>query len=155
MRIGLKQENVTVGERMNALQMESVSLRVLCTRRRSQPMMEKECIHYGSCMDPFKERYINHKKSFINRRYSEETKLSKWVWELKDKNEQFEIAWSIEKQCVAYRPSAKKCDLCLSEKLCIIKGDPDNIINKRSEIANKCRHSNKYSYSRILLNKIS
>ena len=117
--------------------------------------VEGKRVYYGSCMGPFKERYRNHKKSFNNRTYSEETKLSKFVWELKDKNEQYEIAWSVEKKCVPYRPSARKCDLCLSEKLCIIKGNPDRTINKRSEIANKCRHSNKYSYTHILLNKIS
>ena len=92
--------------------------------------VEGKRVYYGSCMGPFKERYRNHKKSFNNRTYSEETKLSKFVWELKDKNEQYEIAWSVVKKCVPYRPSATKCDLCLSEKLCIIKGKPDRTINK-------------------------
>ncbi len=111
-------------------------------------------VYYGSSMGSFKERYSNHKKSFLHRKYREETKLSKFIWELKDKNQQFEIAWKIEKQCVPYKPATRKCDLCLSEKLCIVRGNVDEMLNKRSEIANKCRHSNKYSYGRILSNRI-
>ena len=114
---------------------------------------EGKRVYYGSCMGSFKERYRNHRKSFQNRRYREETKLSKWIWELKEKNKQYEIAWDIVKKCVPYKPSSKNCDLCLSEKLCIVRGNK-TMINKRSEIANKCRHSNKFSYSRILSNRL-
>ena len=115
---------------------------------------EGKKVYYGSSMGPFKERYRNHKKSFENRSYREETKLSKLVWDLKDKNRQFEIAWTIEKECIPYKASSRKCDLCLTEKLCIVRGKADEMINKRSEIANKCRHTNKFTYARILSNKI-
>lgn len=111
-------------------------------------------VYYGSSMGPFKERFNNHKKSFKYKKYREETKLSKFIWELKDSNEQYEIAWSIAKKCAPYKPSSRKCDLCLSEKLCIVRGNADEMLNKRSEIANKCRHSNKYLYQQVLLNKI-
>ncbi len=114
-----------------------------------------EKIYYGSCMGSFKERYANHKKSFTRREYGKETRLSQYVWSLKDKNKQFQIAWEIAKKCVPYKSSSRRCDLCLTEKLYIVQGDAKNTLNERSEIANKCRHSNKFSYSAFLKKRIS
>jgi len=74
------------------------------------------------------------------------------IWSLKDKNKQFEIAWEIAKKCVPYKSSSRRCD-CLTEKLYIVQGDAKNTLNERSEIANKCRHSNKFSYSAFLKQK--
>ena len=35
--------------------------------------------------------------------------------------------------------------LCLTEKLLILKyDDPNNLLNERSELFKKCRHTNKY-----------
>ena len=111
-------------------------------------------VYYGSCHGSFKERFNNHKKSFKNRKYSDETKLSQYIWSLNDKNKQFEIAWSILKKCSPYKTGSRRCDLCLSEKLIIVQGDERNMINKRSEIANKCRHYKPFSYGRILENRV-
>ena len=115
---------------------------------------DEEKIYYGSCMGTFKERFGNHKKSFNLEKYREETKLSQYIWNLKDKNKQFEIAWSAVMKCRPYQSTSRRCDLCLSEKLSIVQGDSSKMINKRSEIANKCRHSNKHSYGRILTKRI-
>ena len=115
---------------------------------------DEEKIYYGSCMGTFKERFGNHKKSFNLEKYREETKLSQYIWNLKDKNKQFEIAWSVVMKCRPYQSTSRRCDLCLSEKLSIVQGDSSKMINKRSEIANKCRHSNKHSYGRILTKRI-
>ena len=101
-------------------------------------------VYYGSCSGSFKERFSNHKTSFSNKNYKEATKLSKYIWELKSKKKQYEIAWSIVRKCAPYRPSSKRCDLCLTEKLVIIQARDEGLLNKRSEIANKCRHSNKF-----------
>ena len=111
-------------------------------------------IYYGSCSSTFKDRYNNHTSSFRHKSKKEETKLSQYVWELKNQNQQFEIAWSIEKKCSPYRPSSNKCDLCTTEKLVIIKERNKNMLNKRSEIANKCRHSNKFILYNILKNRL-
>ena len=42
--------------------------------------------HYGTCKNTFKERYNNHKCSFRNKACERNTKLSKYVWELKEKD---------------------------------------------------------------------
>ena len=40
---------------------------------------------------------------------------------------------------------------CLAEKLSILKSDTSISLNKRSEIANKCRHKNKHKLSKLNL----
>ena len=42
----------------------------------------KVCL--GTAEGEFKQRYCNHKKSFKNRKYANETSLSKYIWEMKD-----------------------------------------------------------------------
>ena len=42
--------------------------------------------YYGTCENTFKERYNNHKSSFRNKSREKNTELSKYVWELKEKN---------------------------------------------------------------------
>lgn len=111
-------------------------------------------IYYGSCNGTFKERFRNHKTSFSLASHKDDTKLSQYIWNLKNQNKQFEVAWSIVKKCSPYRPSSNKCDLCLSEKVVIIQHKEDDLLNTRSEIANKCRHTNKYSLSKILAKRI-
>ena len=111
-------------------------------------------VYYGSCGGPFKDRYRNHKVSFNNEKNKEATKLSKYIWDLKKKKKQYEIAWSIVKKCAPYKASSSRCDLCLSEKLTILKAKDNETMNKRSEIANKCRHANKFSLSNVLKQRI-
>ena len=46
----------------------------------------------GISEPPFKVRYANHKTSFKHGRYRNSTQLSKYVWNLKEKEETFELA---------------------------------------------------------------
>ena len=93
--------------------------------------------YIGVTANDFKARYRNHQKSLNNRRYQNETELSKHVWHLKDTKRAFNIKWRIIKQIPA---GTRKCPLCSQEKLLILKGRKKNILNKRSELFSKCRH---------------
>ena len=53
------------------------------------------------------------------------------------------IAWHILGHAAAYTPEAKKCNLCLTEKLYIAE-NYERLINKRDELVSKCRHQNKF-----------
>ena len=45
------------------------------------------------------------------------------------------------KKCSTYEVERKTCDLCLSEKKFIIASlNKNNLINKRTDIGNKCPH---------------
>ena len=100
--------------------------------------------YLGATEPMFKARLANHKSSFAHAGKKNDTCLAKFIWNLKGQNIPFEIKWSLHKQAFPYQCGARTCDLCLSEKLEILKGNPDALINKRSEIMNKCRHRLKY-----------
>ena len=51
---------------------------------------------------------------------------------------------TILKQTPSYRSGAKNCDLCLQEKLHILKGDKTKLLNKRCELFSKCRHRKRF-----------
>ena len=73
--------------------------------------------HYiGMTSNTFKERYRNHIKSFNQKKYSNETELSKHVWHLKENNTDYTIKWSIIKNSISYTGGSKRCNLCLEEK---------------------------------------
>ncbi len=92
----------------------------------------------------FKERYRNHIKSFNHKRYSNDTELSKYIWKLKDNKQDFDITWSVLKQSISYTGGSKRCNLCLEEKLCILKDkNKQNLLNKKSEIVSTCNHRKK------------
>ena len=92
----------------------------------------------------FKTRYNNHKLSFKNRKHSHDTELSKHIWNLKDKNIDYEINWLIIKRVSAYKGKPSRCNLCLAEKLCILTAQNASLLNKRSELVTKRRHENKF-----------
>ena len=76
--------------------------------------------YIGLTANSFKERYRNHIKSFEDRKYSNETELSKYIWDVKSKNRSFGIKWTIVKRASAYTSGAKRYNLCLEGKLCLI-----------------------------------
>ena len=100
-------------------------------------------VYYGTSEGEFKTRYNNHIKFFRHRECMNETKLSKYVWNLKDHGFDNNLSWEIHKKVSPYQCGSKHCDLCLSEKVSIICADPDTLLNKRSELISKYRHRNK------------
>ena len=81
---------------------------------------------------PFKERYRNHIKDFNNIQYRNSTELTKYVWKLKEENNNFTVNWEILKRTYSV-PTNGKCRLCLYEKQFII----DSIHNQ--DLLNKIR----------------
>ena len=79
------------------------------------------------------------------RKYEKNSAIAKEVWRIKDKGGDFSIAWRIIGHAVAYNPTSKRCNLCLSEKLYIAENTGTNLLNQRNELISKCRHMNKYS----------
>ena len=60
------------------------------------------------------------------------------------------IKWKILKQAPSYKQGQKFCDLCLTEKLAIARTSTDPAyLNKRFELAQKCRHKIKYKLATL------
>ena len=70
-----------------------------------------------NCETTFKKRFANHKKSFNNKQYKNETELTKEVCNLKSTNNNAEIAWKIVRRCTPVNRSILRSNLCFNEKL--------------------------------------
>ena len=109
-----------------------------------------DMIYYGSTEPPFKLRWYNHTKSFRSERYSTDTELSKYVWDLKRAGLEATIRWEIAKRSVPYQCGSRRCDLCITEKTTIALADPKTLLNKRTELVSFCRHRSKYTCAKAL-----
>ena len=102
--------------------------------------------YIGITEGPWKYRHSVHKTSFKYKDYKARTTLTDYIWKIKENHAEMPIIkWSIIKTAPAYNNISKRCLLCLQEKLCIIEHeDQNNLLNKRSELVNKCLHTNKF-----------
>ena len=57
------------------------------------------------------------------------TELSKYIWQLGDRNKDFNIKWTIVCRARPYSNITKRCNLCTTEKLMIINSKPDELRN--------------------------
>ena len=64
--------------------------------------------YIGLAANNFKERFLNHISSFRNVRYKDSTALSNYVWNLKNKKEDFSIKWSIAAKAPSYHSALLK-----------------------------------------------
>ena len=106
-------------------------------------------VYLGTVEGDFKQRFYNHQMSFNNEGHSTDTTLSRYVWEIKNK---FKIRPSMERSIIksvpAYSNISKKCQLCLQQKFEILNyPNPNELLNKRSELISKCSHVNKFLLS--------
>ena len=98
----------------------------------------------------FKDRYRIHKKSFQDIKHENDTELSKHVWKLKLDKKQFSIYWSILSQASSIKAGGTNCNLCLEEKLQILRNcNSRSCLNKRSELFMKCVHACKFYVGRF------
>ena len=93
----------------------------------------------------FKERYNNHTATFRNKSKEKNTELSKYIWELKNCNLNYDLKWSIACKAHPYTGGTRKYDLCSTGKLSIMKADPESLLSTRDEFVSKFRHMNKFT----------
>ena len=102
----------------------------------------------GLSANTFKKRYDGHKFSFKNRGENSTT-LSTHIWDLTDRNKNFELKWELIDRASEFNPTNRKCRLCNKEKYYIIFQPDGATLNARSELFSTCRHR-----KRLLLSKI-
>ena len=106
----------------------------------------------GMSEPPFRQIFASHLTSLCHPRYRNSTEMSKHVWNLKEQEKDFSIAWRIIERARPYDNISKRCGLCLAEKLRIITSKDPPILNSGTELISKCRHANKFklsNYSRV------
>ena len=104
---------------------------------------EKET-YVGLTATAFKTRWRNHQMSFKHEKKRYDTELSKYLWELKMKNEEFKVPWKILAKARAYSNLSKRCNLCIEGKYFIITHPQMATLNKRNELVSTCRHRRNY-----------
>ena len=105
--------------------------------------------YIGLAEGAFKTRFHNHNTSFRDVKYSTSTELSKKYWEIKNDGKSPNVSWQILKTVGKYKNGQRTCNLCLTEKLFIIKCRDKHLLNSRSEISSKCRHKRKFLLSKV------
>ena len=90
-------------------------------------------------------------KSFNNSKYAHDTALSKYVWRLKEAYTLYTITWKFLTKASVYNVTIKRCNLCLWEKYFIICTPHLATLNSRSELVSTCRHSKKFSLSKLTM----
>ena len=105
--------------------------------------------YYPLTEKSFNERYYNHKRSFRNEWYKNDTELFKYIWDLTSAYKVPTIKWSIVRKIHGNTKSGF-CKLYLTEKYFILNDLWDKkLLNKKSEFFNKCRQQ-----SKLLLNSV-
>ena len=100
--------------------------------------------YYGISDTKFKSRYANLRKSFKNRIYKTDTGYSNEIWKLKERSKD-NISWEVLGIHQSYNAAKNEKSKRLNEKIAIALHLEDNILNKRTEIISKCRHTSKYN----------
>ena len=106
--------------------------------------------YFGLCETEFKARFYNHRSSFKDQRKMNATELSKAVWDYRNRGIEPLISWSIICKAAAFKSGAKRCNLCLAEKLAILQADQRTLLNKQSEFISKCRHRTKFKLKTLI-----
>ena len=97
--------------------------------------------YIGMTGNSFKTRYYNHIKSFKNKRYKNETELSKYIWKLREKEVEHTITWKKLHQSNTCQRRSGLCNLCLKEMVEILlrQAKLSTQLNCRIEVST-CRH---------------
>ena len=104
---------------------------------------DEEKFYFGLADTTFKKRYRNHIRGFKHEKYENNTELAKHIWQLK-RDISFYVKWAIITK-VYGSSNPLLCKLYLTEKLWIINFINDgNMLNKRLELLNRCRHLKKH-----------
>ena len=92
----------------------------------------------------FKARWTSHKYTFRHTAAKNATTLSQHVHD-KGLGPDPELKWEIIDRAPSYQKGHRYCSLCLTEKLWLLRTTKDPAyLNKRSELALRCRHKAKY-----------
>ena len=104
----------------------------------------------GLTKSKFKDRLYEHNTDANNSNNCTFTKLAGYVRQKKDQSVNItNYKWEILRKCSTYQPGQRKCDLCPTEKMMIMKNRDPRTLNKRSELMNSCRHRWPYRLDRV------
>ena len=96
--------------------------------------------YYTGATKNFKKRYYSHHATFVNADHTNQTTLSRHIWQLKENNIDHTIEWSVKDRAPPFNPITGLCRLCDLEKYYILKEPTEATLNQRSEFFSHCYH---------------
>ena len=87
--------------------------------------------------------------SFRHKKRKNDIELPKYLWKLKEEKADSNLQRSIKAYASPYKYGKRKCELCLTEKMIIVRFDPKKLLSKRTDLVSKCRHGSKFLLSSI------
>ena len=105
--------------------------------------------YIGSTEKDFKQRYYAHKGDMNRKENRFKTALANYVWECKDRGDIPTVTWEFMRKCNKYKCGTRKCDLCLTEKMIILRMKGPTCLNKRSELMGSCPHMRKFRLANV------
>ena len=96
--------------------------------------------YVGIASTTWKERYRNHTFTFAHKEKRKNTKLSGYIWQLKEESLDYTIKWRILARCQPFKASTKSCRLCLREKYILMHHPELASLNARDEFFSGCLH---------------
>ena len=106
----------------------------------------EEKSYIGSTEKTFKVRFYAHKHDIKHNKPT--TALAIYVSQCNQRNLEPNITWEILSKGIKRKSGNRKCDLCLNEKLLILKNVGPDSLNKRTELLAKCPHAAKFKLDR-------
>ena len=126
--------------------LKNIVYKATITTEPEEEQKPKETKYYiGIAQTTFKDRLGNHTSSCTNEEYKNNTSLSAYIWKLKKEKMKYKINWEIITRAPSCKNLNSTCYLCIQEKIAIQNFSPkEHLLNRRSEIAVKCRHKSKF-----------
>ena len=73
--------------------------------------------YVGLTAGEFKDRYYKHEFDFQTPGQRISTKLSSYIWDLKDAGTSYKIKWDIVRRAYPYSAVSSRCDLCTAKNM--------------------------------------
>jgi len=99
--------------------------------------------YVGLTAGEFKDRFYKHDRDFRDPGQKNSTKLSAYIWKLKEEQKTYNIKWDIVTRAMPYSAVSRKCNLCTAEKFEIIFNPKLATLNSRNKLYSHCRHKRK------------
>ena len=99
--------------------------------------------YVGLTVVEFKDRFYKNDSDFREPGQKNSTKLSAYIWKLKEEQKTYNIKWDIVTRAMPYSAVSRKCNLCTAEKFEIIFNPKLATLNSRHKLYSHCRHKRK------------
>ena len=107
---------------------------------KTQRKWSSEKLHISSHHGVVMSGQTSWRQPFTRKKYRSSTRLTTYIWSLRDQNVPYTITMDTMGRASSYNPASNKCRLCLLEIFFILFHPEKAELNQRSELFFKCLH---------------